>query len=126
MRHGVIAVFIVIVVIWAKKTNQKQAERMKLLSQEQFDFIKDSGYTPYGDKKNLFETVAVLTNIKETTSKSVPIDFIFWNCCTQRYEIGEKNISADLIASKPLKVGDYVRVVFKFKNGIIDSLKDVF
>lgn len=44
MEYGVVAlivgVFIVIVFIWVKKTNARQAERMKMLSQEQLDYIK--------------------------------------------------------------------------------------
>ncbi len=122
---AILAVFIIIVFIWAKKTNKRQAERIKMLSQEQLDTLRDTAYEPYQGKKNLYSCLGVLTYIKETDAKKVPIDFIYWNCCTQEHEIGEINIPADQIKTKGLKVGDYIRPVFKFKNGIIESLKKI-
>lgn len=121
----IVGVFIVVVFVWAKKTNERQAKRMKMLSQEQFDYIKNSGYTPYNGNKNTLETVGVLTHVKESSSQKVPVDFIFWNCCTQRYEIGDGKISKDVMEKKTLKVGDYIHIVFKFKDGIIDSFKEI-
>lgn len=121
----IVGAFIAFILLWAKKTNEKQAKYMKALSQEQLDFIKNSGYTPCNNEKDLMETVAVLTYIKEINSSNAPIDFIYWNCCTQRYEIGESKISRDEINNRNLKSGDYINVVFKFKNGYIHSLKTV-
>jgi|GEM_PF-6230199 hypothetical protein len=121
----IVGIFIVVVLVWAKKTNERQAERMKMLSQEQFDFIKNSGYTPYKGAKNNLETVGVLTNIKESSSQKVPVDFIFWNCCTQKYELGDSKISRDVIEKRSLKVGDYIHITFKFKDGIINSVNEI-
>ena len=120
----VIAVLVVIVAIGIKKTNERQAERMKLLSQEQLDNIKASGYTKYNGKDNLLTTAAVLTNVKESTSKKVPIDFIWWNGWTYRYEIGDSKIAAEKLESGT-KVGDYITLVIKTKDGVVDSIKDI-
>ncbi len=120
---AVLAVFIIIVFVLAKKTNKRQEERIKMLSQEQLDTLKSTPYEPYNGKKNFYSCLGVLTYIKETDAKKVPIDFIYWNCCTGEHEIGEINVPAEFLKSKGLKVGDYIRPVFKFKNGIIESLK---
>lgn len=50
MEYGIVALivaaFIIVVFIWAKKTNERQSERMKMLSQEQLDYIKNSWLHP--------------------------------------------------------------------------------
>ncbi len=129
MEYGIVALivaaFIIVVFIWAKKTNERQAERMKMLSQEQLDYIKNFGYTPYNGNKNTLETIGVLTHIKESSSQNVPVDFIFWNCCTQKHELGDSKISKDIIEKRNLKVGDYIHIVFKFKDGIINSCEKI-
>lgn len=121
----IVGVFIVVILIWTKKTNERQAERMKMLSQEQLDYIKNSGYTPHSENGNLLKTVGVLTNIKEGTSDFVSVDYIFYNCCTQQHELGDGKISRAVIENRSLNVGDYIEIVFKFKNGIIEGFKEI-
>lgn len=121
----VVAAIIVIFVLWGKKTQKRQASRMKMLSQEQFDHIKNFGYSPYNNDKSLLKTVGVLTNVKEGPSSSASVDFIYYNCCTERYELGDSKISRDVIKNRPLNVGDYIEIVFKFKDGFIEGIKEI-
>lgn len=89
------------------------------------DHIKNSGYSPYNNDKSLLKTVGVLTNIKDGSSNFAAVDFIYYNCCTERYEIGDGKILRDVIKNKSLNVGDYIDIVFKFKDGLIDSFKEI-
>ena len=120
---AVIAVFVIIVFIWAKKTGKRQAERMKLLSEDQKEYIKAAGLKERD--KNLVSCLAVLTNIAEGDGAKAAIDFIFWNAWTERYEIGDDKLKRDFIAQNGLKVGDYITLVIKTKDGIIDSVKEI-
>lgn len=122
---AVVAIFIAVIVVWSKKTNERQAERMKLLSEEQLAHIKEAGYSKYDGKDNLVTTVAVLTNIKPGESAKADIDFIFWNGWTERYEIGDNKLSREKIANDGIKVGDYITLVIKLKDGIIDGIKEI-
>lgn len=122
---AVVAIFIAVIVVWSKKTNERQAERMKLLSEEQLAHIKEAGYSKYDGKDNLVSTVAVLTNIKPGESAKADIDFIFWNGWTERYEIGDNKLSREKIANDGIKVGDYITLVIKLKDGIIDGIKEI-
>lgn len=119
-----LAVLVVVVAIGIKKTNERQAERMKLLSQEQLDHIKAAGYAKYNGKDNLLTTAAVLTNVKESSANKVPVDFIWWNGWTSRYEIGDNKISKEKLESGT-KVGDYITLVIKTKDGIVESIKEI-
>ena len=119
----ILVVFIVIIIIGVKRTNARQAERMKMLSEGQLETLKASGLTDRG--KNLVSTAAVLTNVKEGDGKKAVIDFIFWNAWTQRYEIGDDKMSRELMTSENVKVGDYIVLVIKTKDGIIDKIVDI-
>lgn len=118
---AVVAVFVVIVFIWAKKTGKRQEERMKMLSEAQLATIKESGLTERG--KNLVATTAVLTNVKEGESAKAAVDFIFWNAWTERYELGDDKMSREML--KEVSVGDYITLVIKTKDGIIDKIADI-
>ena len=122
---AIVGAFIGAISVWAKKTNKRQAERMKMLSQEQLDYLENAGFSACDDKGKLRKTIAVLTNIKEGTSSYASVDYIFYNVCTKRHELGDGKIARNVLESRGLKVGDYIEVVFKFKNDIIESFKEI-
>lgn len=119
----ILVAFIVIIFIGVKRTNARQAERMKLLSEDQKEYIKACGLTERD--KNLVSCKAVLTNVAEGDSAKAAIDFIFWNAWTERYEIGDEKVKRAFLTENELKVGDYITLVIKTKDGIIDSIKAV-
>ena len=124
---GLIAAAVLIggFVIWSKKTNELQEQRMKMVSQEQFDFMKQNGVSEVSGAKDLLTAVAVLTNVKEGTSAKLPVDFIFYNPWTQKFELGEDKIAKELVDSKKVKVGGYITLVIKTNNGVIDKISEI-
>lgn len=62
---------------------------------------------------------------QEGSSAFAAVDYIFYNCCTEQYELGDGKISIDVIENRPLNVGDYIKIGFKFKDGIIDGFKEI-
>ena len=121
----IVAAIIGGIVFLSKKTNERQKERMKMLSNAQLDFMKNKGVSEVAGEKNLLTAVAVLTNVKEGDAAKLPVDFIFYNVWTQNFEMGEDKISKDLMISNNIKVGDYITLVIKTKDGIIDKINEI-
>ena len=121
----IVAAIIGGIVFLSKKTNERQKERMKMLSNAQLDFMKSKGVSEVDGENNLLTAVAVLTNVTEGDAAKLPVDFIFYNVWTQNFEMGEDKISKDLMISNNIKVGDYITLVIKTKDGIIDKINQI-
>lgn len=121
----IVAAFIGILMIWRKKTLEKEAAYMKQLTPEQVDYLKNVGLQPYKrDKEKL--TKAILMNVKEGNGKNLKVDIIFYNPSTARLELGETKMRENRIHEDGVKVGDYVDMILVFsKEGYVDSTKGI-
>ncbi|MCQ2521938.1 MAG: hypothetical protein MJ105_06120 [Lachnospiraceae bacterium] len=122
---AVAGIFIAVIIVLAKKTNARQAEYLKMLSQEQLDMLQGAGFTPVDGKTNLAMTKAILTETRDKGAK-VFLGFIWYNASTQRHEIGEFDMAKEKAETKVLQPASTVLdIVLTLENGMISGLKDV-
>ena len=118
----VIAIFIVIIMVWAKKENRMLEGLISNLTEEQRKKLEDNQVEDYDEKKHTWTQRGMIAEVNIKGESKVALKVLWYNTIIQNttlneYQYADINMKKSDFDAKGLKNGDFVKIFINPSKG---------